>query len=560
MRFALQKLSGLLNFNQYLIIMLMIRRLAIGLWCWMVVAVVPALAQFEPSVRLELPISQNSEDVFDVTPLGDRGVLVNVRQGDYYSSAPTKFLFKRYDTNLKQLWTAEYKIESYYEPVRSCRTEHYLYWLMKEDENEKISVLRLNLEDGSMESFKGDLVTPMEIFHFKVLDNIAYLGGYYRSRPVVVSFSFFDLTSKVLPGLYTNHIQLNNIEVDEYRRLVHVMTDATHQRNCEFTVRTYSYEGKLLRTVNLDGNEHSLISGKLLPLNDEESLLVGNYSNDCTPYSQGVYISRIRNAVAPLDVDKEGNNMVVTTTEETRYIDFSELQNFFNYMKPKRQQKMLERLARRKDQGKDTKFRYRLLVHDLIPTEEGLMLVAEVYYPQYRGSSYPFIGSTRSFDRYQEGYRYTHAFMCGFDKKGRLLWDNSLPIPDLTSYDLHPMVQVLRTGNATVLAYPHEGEINSEVIEGGKVVREREKYSLKKLAENEKVVYSENDQLEAWYDGHFLACGFQKISTDRSLAPPREVFYINKVTCNLSEPNHNPSSRSEAPDKTTQKTSGSKQR
>ncbi|WP_460674775.1 hypothetical protein [Larkinella ripae] len=538
----------------------MIKRLTIGLLSWVLVACLPAFAQFEPSVRLELPTNQNADESFDVTTLGERGVLVNVRHGDYYSSAPTKFSFKRYDTDLKLLWSAEYKIDSYYEPIRSCRTEHYLYWLMKENSNEKITVLRLNLNDGAMETYKGDLVTQMDIFHFKVLDNIAYLGGYYRSRPVVVSFSFFDLTSKVLPGLYTNHIQLNNIEVDEQRRLVHVMTDATHQRNCEFTVRTYSYEGKLLRTVNLDGNEHSLISGKLLPLNDEESLLVGNYSNDCTPYSQGVYITRIRNSAAISGETPAGNNMAITPTEDTRYIDFSELQNFFNYMKPKRQQKLLERLARRKDQGKDTKFRYRLLVHDLVPTDEGLMLLAEVYYPQYRGSSYPYMGSNRSFDRSQEGYRYTHAFLCGFDKKGKLLWDNSLSIPDLTSYDLHQMVQVSRYGNATVLAYPHDGELHSEVIEGGKVVREREKYSLKQLKENEKVVYSENDQLEAWYDGHFLACGFQKISTERSLAPPREVFYINKVTCNLAEATDNPSSRSETPDKATRKTSGSKQR
>ncbi|GAB3253525.1 hypothetical protein GCM10027347_13360 [Larkinella harenae] len=536
----------------------MIKRLAIGIWSCLLLAFVPAWAQFEPSVRVELPISHNSEEFFDVTTLGERGILVNVRQNDYYSSAPNRFTFKRYDTDLKLLWSTEYRIEAYYEPVHSFRTEHYLYWLMKESGNEKVAVLRVNLEDGATETYKGNLVTPMDIFYFRVLDNIAYFGGYYRSRPVVVSFSFFDQTSKVLPGLYTNHIQLNNIEVDEQRRLVHVMTDATHQRNCEFTVRTYSYDGKLLRTVSMDGNEHSLISGKLLPLNDDESLLVGNYSNDCTPYSQGVYITRIRNTAAPVGTDQEGNNMAITPVEETRYIDFSELQNFFKYMKPRRQQKMLERLARRKDQGKDTKFRYRLLVHELVPTDDGLMMVAEVYYPQYRGSAYPYPGGTRSFDRNQEGYRYTHAFLCGFDKNGKLLWDNSLPITDLTSYDLHQMVQVLRYGNATVLAYPHDGEINAEVIEGGKVVREREKYSLKELGGNEKVVYSENDQLEAWFDGHFLACGFQKISSG-TLAPPREVFYMNKVTCNLNPTPSNPSSRSDLPERSTRKTSGSKQ-
>jgi hypothetical protein len=64
----------------------------------------------------------------------------------------------------------------------------------------------------------------------------------------------------------------------------------------------------------------------------------------------------------------------------TTMIDFSELSNFFGYLSPKRQQKLKEKIARKKNEGKETNFSYLLQVHDLIKTEKGALVLAEVYY------------------------------------------------------------------------------------------------------------------------------------------------------------------------------------
>ena len=74
------------------------------------------------------------------------------------------------------------------------------------------------------------------------------------------------------------------------------------------------------------------------------------------------------------------------------------------------------------------------------------------------------------------------------------------------------MVQVSQQGDQIVLAYPNDGEITTEVIQGSKVLKETEKFKLKTNAENEKVTFSAQDNLMAWYGRHFLACGFQKIA------------------------------------------------
>ncbi|GAA4403588.1 hypothetical protein GCM10023187_19820 [Nibrella viscosa] len=502
----------------------------------LVLSLLPALvcAQLAHSVRLELTTNQNIEESFDVTPLARQGVLVTVRRGDYYDTTPARFQFSKYDTDLKPLWTTEYKQDPRFEPTLSYHNDHYLYWLFREKESAAIQVSRLSLDDGLIEHFQGELISQMDMQHFKVLGNTAYVGGYYRNRPVVMTFSFFDRTNRVLPGLYTNHLEINSLEIDETRQEVHVLVHSL-RRNCQFSIRSYSYEGKPLRTVTFDGSKYSLISGKLVPAGDNEMLLVGNYSTDCTPYSQGIYVTRIRPG-------EPGRPDAVTVhTNDIRYIEFSQLQNFFNYLKPKRQERLLARVLKKKEEGKDVKFRYRLLVHDLIPTKDGLTLLAEVYYPQYRGTSLPYSGGMmRSTDRYFEGYRYTHAFLCGFDKQGKLLWDNCLAIQNLNSPELTEMVQVSQQGDLMVLAYPQDGEIHTEVIQGSKVLKPRENYTLKTNSDNEKVLYSTHENLAAWYDHYFLACGFQKIGEKGYSGSPREVFYINKLNYSLTDLQNGP--------------------
>jgi hypothetical protein len=304
----------------------------------------------------------------------------------------------------------------------------------------------------------------------------------------------------------------------------------TQKRGCQSSVRSYGYDAKPLRTLDFGGADHTLISGKLMTINDDELLLMGNYSTDCTPYSQGIYVTRLTHGeTGPADADR------------IQYVEFSALQNFFKYLKPKQQQKMQAKLDKRKQENRDTKFRYRLLVHDPILTDDGLLLVAEVYYPQHQGTALPYVlnaprvGSA-GIDRYFDTYRYTHAIVCGFDKQGNLLWDNCLPFQDLESATLSEMVQVSQQDHKLVMAYPHKGEINTEVIQGNQTVREVEKFSLKVgFTDTQKITDSENESLAAWYGRYFLACGFQKIVEDpRQGFNPREVFYLNKLTYSLT--------------------------
>lgn len=499
------------------------RYLTIG-WLMLLWALaVPARAQLSHTLRLELATHPNDEEAFDVTPLAEQGVLVTNRRDTHVAYSTVAFQFTRYDESLKLRWTRDFSAGRGFRPMLSFRDEQFLYWLFDKDDSEAFIVLRLNTDDGYIETFDGKFPSPLDLQQFRVMGNAAYFGGYYHNRPVVMVYTFFDQTVRVLPGLYINNLELSSIETDQVHGEIHVLVNSL-KRHCKFSIRSYSPEGKPLRTVEFDGAEHSLVSGKLLPVDANESLLIGNYSTDCTPYSQGIYATRIRHT--------EGGKLV---PEAIQYIAFSDLKNFFNYLKPKQQERLMSRVDKQKGRGREYHFRYRLLVHAPLPTPNGLTLLAEVYYPQYRGSSMPYGGGAMR--QYLEGFRYTHAFACGFDRNGKLMWDNCLPIKELSNSRLTEMVQLAPQGDTLVLAYPQEGEIYTEVIRGSTVLKTPEPYKLQATTADEKILSSADETLAAWYDQHFLAYGYQTVRAGKNnLIAPREVFYLNKLTYNPNKP------------------------
>ncbi|MEZ0484189.1 hypothetical protein [Fibrella aquatica] len=504
-----------------------------------------AQAQLKALKQIDYPIKESVDEEYTVLPLGTRGALVTYHKHDDYRRQSHSYTFTSVDTLLTTRWKVEYVLPENFTPSQTFANDRYLFYLANEPDTDNFSMIRLNLVDGTLDNYAGKLPSSLALSDFKVMGNVAYMAGYYRSRPVVMAYSLFDGTIRVFQGLYINHTELSSIEIDDYRQEVHIVTH-TANKKCPFTLRSYSPDGRPLRVIDYEGTAYSLISGKILPISATESLLVGNYSTDCTPYSQGIYITRIRH--------NETGKFTVTTDrgEAIRYVDFSNLKHFFNYLKPRRQLKMQERVAEQKRLGKEYKFRYRLLVHDLIPTTDGLRLVAEVYYPQYRGSisSYsprpwrtsasPILqtGVTNSIpltssQSYSDGYRYTHAFVCEFDQEGNLRWDNCLPIQDLTDEMPTQKVHTSTQGNRMVMAYQQESDVYTSVIERDSVLLTDEPFPIKAGSEQEKVQEAADEGLIAWYGPYFLATGYQKLIPERGFSSqPRELFYMKKLIYN----------------------------
>jgi hypothetical protein len=479
----------------------------------------PLRAQLTQVQRLEIERNPKDDEQFEVTTLGRDGVLLTKKIIDAYTGTALKWQFTSYDTNLRSRWQTDFKVKFSMEPLLSYVDNDHLYWLFGEPDSEKILVLRVVLATGETETIDGRLMAIEAVSDFRVLGNKAFIAGKYHDRSVVVLFSFFDKSEKVLPTLYANNLDITSLTADFARNQMHVIVRTYRRGKCQLNLKTFSYEGKLLHDDPLPGDDgRTLLSGQFLRVNDRESLLIGSYSQNCSDYAQGVYLTRVGSEAGP---------------EALRYVEFSDLKNFFNYLKPARQQRVLARIAKKKEEGKEARFRYLLLVHDLIPTPEGFLLVAEAFYPQYKTNTgsgvYTSFGARGGLTRSADNFKYTHAFVCAFDRQGKLLWDNGFALNDVTSYELEEQVQLTRQADRLVLAYPSEDRIRSLVVQGTQLVADEQTFELKPKDQPSKVLDTEQTTLAAWHDQYFLAWGIQRINAPGRAEAPREVFYLNKL-------------------------------
>jgi hypothetical protein len=478
----------------------------------------PALAQLDQVLRLEIIPEKEKDELYNVVALGEKGLLVST-QPSYPVASRNGWSLVRYDTLLNKVWENFYPIDSRMMPTKVYKDDTYFYVLLTEKESLDIQIFRLDYVTGYSELIKGStLAYMMDINSFKVLGSTAYIGGMVKYRPVVVAFNIFDRRSRVLPGLYEPNSEISTIDVDNFHYVANIITYNTHRRKCNLTIRSFDNGGRLLKNLTMQSQkEKSLQTGKVTPLNEEEQMVIGNYSLRCSPYSQGLYMAKLN-----------GDNQ-----EFIKYYQFNDFQNFFSFMKPRRQERVRNRISKRREKGKEYLLRYRLLLHDIIERDDQYILVGEAYYPQYRSSSVPgaFYGRFYN-DRIFDGYKYTHAVVCGFDKKGNLLWDNSFEIDDFTSYHLEEVVKVALDDDRIVLVYPKEGQLNTKVIKDSEVLITKENYPIKTNYETDKVMNSEDASVSLWYGKYFITWGFQEISNGKEsgVRNTRKVFYLNKVT------------------------------
>lgn len=484
-----------------------------------------ARAQLNQVLRLEVPIKEDDyEDlIYDVTSLNSNGLLVSTQPRYPGGRDGNNWTITRYDTTLRQLWTNTYKVDHLFEPVQTYLDTNYYYVLLGQPDSKKFKIFRLDLITGDHEWMDGNTLTYIYMTEFKVLSNTAFIGGVVNYRPVVLTFNFFDKRTRVLPALYEPRTELNHIQIDPFQRISNVLIYNQERNHGTLSIRSFDYSGKLMQNVTLESpKEKGLITGRITSLNGQEKLIMGHYSYKNLPYSQGLFMAK-------LNGDQQ---------EYIKYFQFNDFKNFFNFMKPRRQEKIKERILKKREKGKEMLLHYKLLMHDIIETPDQYILVAEAFYPQYRsGSSYGYTYSPigmmgRNYnDRVFEGFHYTHAVICGFNKAGNLLWDNSFEIKDVVNYSLREMVEVALDEDKIILTYPEDGEIHTKVIRGNDVLKENEKFKIATNFEEDKVIDSDDVNIDHWYNKYFISWGTQEIQGPKTAGiNKRKVFYLNKIT------------------------------
>ncbi len=461
--------------------------------------------------EIQIPINIDKDEDFTVLPLKEKGILVlNSQTTLFGKKAVLNFL--KFDSTLTLQWKTEFEIGDNFELEKYFFNSDYLYCLFKETEKTNIKILKLDFEKGFGFLTEAKMLTKMDIEFFAAVGNKVIIGGKYNDRPVVELGRLFDASFKVLPHLHANNVKLSAIEVNEETDEIYVMH--RDDRKCNFSFSIYDYEGRLIKIMELGSKNKVILSGKIITLPNNKLMLSGNFSENCSDFSTGFYL------------------MPLANQEEIKFFYFADLQNFYSYLSPKRQEKINARMNSRKAKGKDIKMRYRLNLHEPIRIGNEITLLAEVYYPEYKNTvmldrSILNSVSTRPSKEYNN-YKFTHALICTFDTLGRKTWDYSINLKNLESTTLNEKVQITVYNEGYLVAYPKEELINSNFITKNFESKDFSTLDMKKNEEKKTGVYDLTLDLVSWFDHTYLAFGNKTIRSESGIIS-KEYFYISKL-------------------------------
>ena len=479
-------------------------------------------AQVIQTRRFELPIIDNEK--FEIIPADEHGLYLYQQLLDI---SEDRIQIARLDTALNRQWSGYLPVPKNYvlAGTRAHQGKLHMIFRFRDYTRASLYLFVIQPESGHFDQYEIRSYIPFAPSEFQVSGSSVLLGGYFNRIPLVLHFSMATQKSKVLPGMFNEAGELTQIRCYDDGTFDVLISALNMKRQRTIWIKNYDTEGNLSRQFALDPGDKHLIFGRSIKLEGDMQIVAGVYgTHRSTEFARGIFVS---------SVDPSG-------IEHTRYYNFADLDNFFKYMRAKREQRVKERIERRKVKGKKIRFNYRFLVHEIVPYNDQYVLLGEAFYPRYHsidrgpygaaffapmGGGSSVIRNGRIFD----GYYYTHAVVMGFDQKGKVLWDNSFEINDVKTMTLEQFVKLEVLEDKIALMYLYDNKLRSKIIKNNDVLEGKSIDPVMTLRASD-VVKKENNtnKLEYWYKDYMYAYGVQDIVNAQQGA--RRVFFINKLT------------------------------
>jgi hypothetical protein len=486
--------------------------------CILIASPFISFSQIEQTGRYEIAVFPRDGD-FSIIPASVHGLYLN----RVVQENQEQFLqLIKLDTAFQENWNGALPIPKNYIVASRKVWKNYLYILLRyvNYSNNNLLLYIINNEDGSFNRYPIKSYIPFYQTEFEITANAVLVGGYYNTIPLVLHYDTRTLRSKVLPGIFNEVGELNQIKTNEDNSFDVLISAKNKSRQRTIWIKSYSGDGELLQNRALKpADQTHLIFGREVRPGSEEQIIAGVFGNRVKEFSRGIFVSNL----APDD-------------EVTRYYNFADMENFFKFMKAKREQRVKSRIERKKIKGKKIRMAYRFLLHELVPYQDNYILLGEAFYPKYQSANNSFFVGGYNFGspyansaRVFAGYQYTHAVVMCFDKNGNMLWDNSFEINDIRSFNLEQFVKLEVHNDKIAMMYLFDGQIRTKVIKNNQVLEGKTSDDIKTLREFDFVKQNavQQGKLDYWYGDKLYACGVQEIVNNFGR---RKVFFINKVT------------------------------
>lgn len=484
----------------------------------------PALAADEPTqpARLELPLDAYNSEV-SIQPLpADSSVVLLVEQLKPGAFATT-LGFQKYDWQLRPLWSSPLDVPKGFSFDRLTAEGSMVYALFRPDLlNKQLWVAELDAQTGVVYAHMFETEDVRDIYDFKVLRGQIFLTVVIENHLTALLLDLRRNRISSLPAVYEQLPTNFTFTADALARRVDFISSQSNGYKTRLQVKQLSTEGQLLRSEFVQAeSDRNLLTAQLSP-GPRDRLLLGTYSLRDTRYAQGLFVTDLNEAPT-----------LTGSRRSLRFYDFLNLKHFFDFVSPSRAVRLKTRGEQLRATNRNLRLHYRLLTHELLPTPEGYVLVGEIYNQRFHNATVyqPNISVPLGSNINTDGYYTTHAIVCGFDRQGNLLWDNTFVLKDARSYDLVEIVQLrpLPGGRRYVLAYLDEYRIRYKIIDGANASSNDLMVPVQTTLNDakEKANNATQQGMLAWYGSRFLAYGYQRIRAANGTS--REVYFLNAV-------------------------------
>lgn len=497
--------------------------------------------QINQSHRIEIPFKYADEN-FLLELAGDQGLIL-FRESKERGNKKENWEILVLDINLEEKLSFNIEVDYKYSIMGYDYSEGNFYLLFKNDHTSKgdFLLVKASIENGEIINHHIANELIIDVSHLLINDESLVMGGYVNFRPTFMVFDYLNDKIEVVPGFFNSKSEVLDFNYDKVHQSYNVLMGQKNALNHnEISLTSFDKNGRILidERYEFDNNWRAL-NGRVIIGSNNRVLISGSYATNNSFYSQGFYFG----------------SLVPGKDLSMKYIGFTEIDHFFDYMSPKRASRIKSKIKNSQGNNKPFEFKTHVYVHELREDEGGFLVVSELYSPEFKESSssvamgYSELSDRSYSDNTGQKYvnrsskltntdgashiSYHETVVLGLDENGKLLWDQSIPLDEVETLALEQVSQIYKMKEKGVLLYRKVDSLIYKSFDPKETVLSDSSIVINTFQEFDEIGNHTESQghIQHWYDDIFIVWGYQKINNNQFVQAEkkRNIFFINKL-------------------------------
>ncbi len=522
-------------------------------------------AQAPQPLRMEIPVRSGSSPVNYIS-FGEKGICMFYPTSNDGGKDSISWSFVMIDKNLKEVWRKLIPLHEDVNYLKGFGRNNVIYLLFHDTQRkteENISVFFIYPAKQIITEHRSSIPEKAEVVDFEIFNEFALIGYNQRKgKPGLIGFSLITGEKRNFDIVDKNDALLLDVTADTIHQDIYAVykTQPSSSRNV-LMVNVYNSSSALRRSISFSNQQEKKIinSAQFIPTGNGRGFVAGSYGygnrnkrnydyyNDYYNYyyydsffrRQSTYDANQDNT--PVSDGYYSASVSDSSTGKVQYYSFIDFANVYKYIndpeaiRSRRKAEKINKNESAESSGSDREysFNFRLLMHPLIAASGSYILMAEAYSPEYHTMTqmvYDYYGRAipSSYSVF-DGFRYTNAFVAGFDSSGMLAWSNGMEMRDILTTYLNKRMNLYPDNDEILLFYNANGKIAYKTIKGTTVVDNTSFTSIAPKRSTDQFVSEYLGSAEYWYGDYFLASGYELLRNNYLDENKRNVFYLIKL-------------------------------